>query len=179
MYSTDILKEEHRTIRTVLTLVNSLCTHLETGQTVSPSVLAEVVDFIREFADRLRHGKEEDLLFPAMVAAGIPKEGGPIGVMLYEHEEGRRYVKAMVDALSQKDTAAYIQNARNYTHLLDQHIFKEDNILYPMADRSLSPDQQQELEREYARVEQELDGPARRSQAEELIQRLTADYGNE
>ncbi|NOZ75154.1 MAG: hemerythrin [FCB group bacterium] len=177
MLTTEVLIKEHRTIREMLALLNTICDHLDAGIPVVSSDLRDTVDFIREFADRFHHGKEEDLLFPAMEAAGIPRDGGPIGVMLMEHKEGRKYAQAMAAAIK-FDDSTFVKNARNYTRLLDQHIYKEDNILYPLADRVLSADQQQELEQAYENVDQSLDGPARWSKARELIQRLSDKYGS-
>jgi hemerythrin-like domain-containing protein len=73
----------------------------------------KALDFIRHFADECHHFKEEQVLFPAMEEHGIPKEGGPIGMMLIEHEEGRGYVRDMAAAIalavfgfaSEKDSA--------------------------------------------------------------------------
>lgn len=179
MLSTEILIEEHRTIRKMLTIMNLLCDRLDSGGTYESSDLRDTVDFIREFADQLHHGKEEDLLFPAMEAAGVPREGGPVGVMLMEHEQGRAYVRAMAAALKSDDTATFSKNARNYTRLLDQHIYKEDNILYPLADRVLSTAQQDELEQAYGQVDQSLEGPARNAKARKLIQRLSGKFNPE
>ena len=58
------------------------------------------IGFLKEFADKCHHGKEEGLLFPAMVAAGIPDKGGPIGVMLAEHTQGRQFIRDMEESLS-------------------------------------------------------------------------------
>ncbi len=176
MYSTEILTKEHQTIREMLAVLNTLCDYLAEEKPVATDDLKEAVAFIREFADRFHHGKEEDLLFPAMERAGIPRDGGPIGVMLMEHVRGREYVAAMATAVAKEDFTNFITHARNYTRLLDQHIYKEDNILYPMADRMLSSEQQQELEQAYAKVDETLDGPERWREARELIQRLTVTY---
>lgn len=79
-----------------------------------------------------------------MENAGIPRNGGPIGVMLLEHEEGRRYVKAMNRAVEEYRSGSrnapeeFIENARNYISLLEQHIWKEDNILFNLADQYIA-----------------------------------------
>ncbi|MFQ6604490.1 MAG: hemerythrin domain-containing protein [Fidelibacterota bacterium] len=177
MYSTEILTKEHQTIRQMLGLLNLISEKLDVGESLPEDDLNRAVDFIREFADRYHHGKEEDLLFPALEEAGLPRDGGPVAVMLMEHVQGREFVKAMSDALAQKDYSSFTVNARNYTRLLDQHIYKEDNILYPMADRMLRPEQQTRLEQDYAAVEEKLNGPQRWQEARDLIQSLTDRYG--
>jgi len=105
--------------------------------------LGRFVRFIREFADTNHHGKEEGILFAAMVEAGFPRQAGPIGVMLHEHDEGRRQV-AVLAALAEQatpwspdDRQRLLLAARAYGELLRAHIRKEDSILYPMAEQRL------------------------------------------
>ena len=109
------------------------------------------MEFIKTFADTCHHGKEEDILFVAMENAGIPRDTGPIGVMLREHEMGRSYVRDMSEAVEKYKTSEpmyssqFAENAEKYIELLTQHIDKEDNILYPMADMQLSEEKQRDL----------------------------------
>lgn len=114
------------------------------------------VDFIRNYADAWHHAKEEDLLFPALEEEGMPREGGPIAVMLHEHVLGRTYVRQMAEhldaAVNGNDEARQhvLRFALAYANLLTQHIQKENNILFNMADQILLPEVQARLEREYA-----------------------------
>lgn len=159
--ATDALKEDHRVIEKVLAVLEKLARSpaepLETWD--------KVVDFIRNFADKCHHLKEEKLFFPALEERGIPREGGPIGMMLYEHEEGRAYVRGMVEGLElakedpQAATPALIENAGAYLRLLRQHINKEDEILFEMADEALTSEEQKELLRQFAEHEAKEIGP--------------------
>jgi len=150
--ATEVLKEEHRVIEKVLDALERLAKAAET------SSLAEwdkVIDFARNFADKCHHLKEENLLFPALEERGIPREGGPIGMMLAEHEEGRGYVRAMAAAVASagKDSVDNLQILREtaiaYIRLLRQHIQKEDEVLFQMADEVLSSEEQKTLLREF------------------------------
>ena len=120
-----------------------------------------MVDFFRNFADRCHHAKEEDLLFVRMGERGMPAEGGPIAVMLMEHDEGRRHVKAVAEALTRARSgyASAIASVRgsleSYARLLRAHIDKEDNVLYPMADRLFAAEDQRWLAEAFDRVEAE------------------------
>ena len=141
----ETLMNEHRRIEAALDALDVFTNRLETGGSAPAEDLADFVRFIREFADRMHHGKEENILFEAMVAAGFPKEAGPIAVMLMEHDEGREYVGVLADAADtgtiDGDARSRIASAaRGYTSLLRDHIQKEDNILYQMAKARLSPD---------------------------------------
>jgi hemerythrin-like domain-containing protein len=134
---TQLLSAEHRVIERVLSVVEKLTT-----APVEESLdnWKKALDFIRFFADKCHHLKEEKVLFPALQEHGIPSEGGPIGMMLLEHEEGRGYVKAMVAAVERLQAnesnarESLVTNAKAYMRLLKEHIQKEDDILFRMAD---------------------------------------------
>jgi hemerythrin-like domain-containing protein len=119
----------------------------------------KVVSLIREFADGLHHAKEENLLFPAMVKKGYSTQQGPIAVMLHDHNEGRGYVKGMASGISdyrngdESGLASVYENMQAYIILLRNHISKENNILFRMADSVFSENDQQLLLEEFARVE--------------------------
>ncbi len=153
---TEILKGEHRVIEKVL---NGLGRLAEAPGGTSLEQWAVAIDFLRNFADRCHHLKEEQLLFPALEERGIPREGGPIGMMLTEHEEGRGYVRAMTAALESASgnplgsLATLQRKAIAYIRLLREHIRKEDEVLFHIADSVLSPEEQAELARAFAEHE--------------------------
>lgn len=164
MEATTILSDEHRVIERVLKILDKAADKLESGQPVQPEFFLSAAVFIKGFADGCHHRKEEGVLFPAMEAAGIPRQGGPIGVMLAEHEEGRRLTRQMREA-AEKAAAGevgeginIVKNARLYTRLLHQHIAKEDQVLFPLADRVIPAAAQAQVEQEFERVEQEETG---------------------
>jgi hemerythrin-like domain-containing protein len=158
---TQILSDEHRVIERVLGAVEKLAK----GPVGTLEPWKKALDFIRHFADECHHFKEEKVLFPAIEAHGIPSEGGPIGMMLMEHEEGRSYVRAMFAAISlieAKNEAAkenLLSTAQAYCRLLREHIQKEDEILFRMADEVISADEQKKLSAAFAQHEAEEMGP--------------------
>ena len=176
------LKEEHQAILLMLEVMEAVCKKLETGEDVTIDDLNDMVKFIKDFADKSHHLKEEDLLFPAMEKAGIPGEGGPIGVMLSEHTTGREYVKGLslgIEEYAKGNSNAsnqIIENARNYSSLLSNHIYKEDNILYPMAQLHLSKEQHEELVKEFETVDSEIIGLDKQKELLDILDRLKATY---
>lgn len=178
MKPTEILQEEHKEIRRMLRILGKVSQKLKDGEKVERDVLEKILEFIKVFADKCHHGKEEDLLFPAMEMAGIPREGGPIGVMLFEHNVGREAVKGIKDAMEEfyngKENARkkIVENAEKYIELLDSHIFKEDNILYPMADMHLSEEEQKELLEKFEEVEKNIIGEGKHHSFIELLENL-------
>jgi hemerythrin-like domain-containing protein len=145
------LEAEHRLIERVLAALDKEATGLESGEPVNTMFFAVAVTFVREFADGAHHQKEESILFERMEQLGIPKEGGPIGVMLIEHDEGRaliRTVESSVKAAAGGDAAArqtLIEAAHGFVMLLREHIEKEDGILYPMADHLFDETQKEAI----------------------------------
>ena len=182
MKPTQELMHEHRAIERMLGILSEACDRIEAGEKVDPSHLESAVEFIRVFADKCHHGKEEDLLFPAMVKAGIPKEGGPIGAMLAEHERGRELVRGLAAAIpgyradEPEAKQEVVRNARGYVYLLGPHIHKEDFILYPMADRVLRPAIQDYLSKGFAKVEDEIVGHGVHERFHKLLDELEAFY---
>lgn len=176
------LMDDHQVILRMLRALNGICLCLGAGKTVPLADLDAALDFIRTFADYCHHGKEEDLLFPAMGEAGFPRDGGPIAVMLMEHEQGRAYVKSLAAALERVragDAAAFKDVSRaasGYSSLLAAHIGKEDNILYPMAMDALPEPRWAELKTAFDKVETERMGPKRRAEYMALVDRLLLAY---
>jgi hemerythrin-like domain-containing protein len=182
MKPTEELTEEHKKIKAMLKVLQGVAGRLDAGDKVEVADLENIVDFIRGFADRYHHAKEEDLLFPAMEEAGIPRQGGPTAVMLIEHDMGRKYVKAMAEAIPEfqagngKGAKKFAQNARDFAALLSQHIDKEDNILYLMADASIPEEKQEELKEQFAKANARELSVEKRLDYEKLVGRLAEIY---
>lgn len=155
MRATESLKEEHEIIERLLNVLDTACEKIENNEEVPSGFFEKVLDFIRTFADKCHHGKEEDVLFPAIEKKGIPKEGGPIGMMLEEHGVGRNFVKGLEEAVKRNDNKAIVENARGYVNLLRQHIPKENDILYPMADEVIDEKENEELVEKFEEIEME------------------------
>ena len=161
----DVLEAEHRAIETGLEV-------LERSLRPAPNwqLVAQIVAFVRGYADQFHHAKEEDLLFPRLVERGLPGDTGPIGCMLDEHEEGREYVRSMLLAMEQQDADRLQSAGQAYVALLRQHIAKEDGILFPMARRMLNAGDEKELLQRAAHVAQQLsDAEALRLTLPELM----------
>jgi hemerythrin-like domain-containing protein len=158
---TDILRHEHKVILMVLAAARREADSIGRTGKVDAGRVGKMVEFFRNFADRCHHGKEETLLFAKMEQRGVPREGGPIGMMLMEHDAGRQHVRALAAALPGAErgdrtaATAVREHLLAYADLLEQHIEKEDDCLYPMADNVLTTADQQELAAGFARVETE------------------------
>jgi len=116
------------------------------------------VNLIKNYADGYHHVKEEKLLFPMLVTKGFSNEQGPVAVMLHDHAEGRLFVKGMTETIAliklgnaSAFTRLY-ENMQGYIDLLRAHIGKENNVLFRMADKALSPEEQRALLKSFEAV---------------------------
>jgi hemerythrin-like domain-containing protein len=146
MDAIETLMNDHRLIERAIGALVSFADEVRRKNTDDKAELGRFVTFIREFADAHHHAKEEDVLFAAMVEAGFPRQGGPIAVMLFEHDQGRAFIGELADRSAQlapwsaDDRQAIARAAYGYSNLLRAHIHKEDAILYPMAEQRLAPE---------------------------------------
>jgi hemerythrin-like domain-containing protein len=126
--------------------------------------IARIIEIIRNFADGIHHTKEENLLFTKLGEKGLSPYQGPVAVMLHEHTEGRNYVKGIEENLklykggSSEALAGVRRNMLGYAGLLKNHISKENNILFRMADNVLSETDQASLLAAFKKVEEGGDG---------------------
>jgi len=177
MKATEILIEEHEVIMRVLVAMVKAVKAIDDGNE-NPGFFLDAADFIKGFADGCHHAKEEGALFPAMEAGGIPVQGGPIGMMLAEHAQARVYTRLMRDAAEKwqrGDPSAsrdVISNAVEYVRMLRMHIQKENNILFPMADRAIPLEKQHVLWDEFERIEKEELGEGIHERYEALAEKL-------
>lgn len=143
--ATQDLRNEHDAILHVLEIVDKM---LSTGTQKDDEVFKfgnELVYFLKTFADKCHHGKEENNLFKELENNGVPNEGGPIGVMLQDHQQGREYISLMNKSLESKSLINFKTNAAKYRDLMQSHIAKENNVLFVMADKLLDDAKQDEL----------------------------------
>lgn len=122
------LKSDHQNILRYLDVLELVIDR----STIDHHKVKNFLHFTETFAEP-HHQKEEQVLFPALEKKGIPNEGGPIGMMLIEHTAKREYIAQMREALQKNDNVKLKENAKTIISLLRDHIYKEDNILYPCA----------------------------------------------
>ncbi len=181
MKATEALKNEHQGVKLMLRVLEELSAKIERGETLKQEHLDGILEFLSVFVDTCHHGKEEDFLFPALEAAGVRKQGGPIGVLLEEHEAGRSLVSKIrtASASLSKDPAApnaFSTAAREYAMLLAQHIEKEDNVLFPLAETKLNADMDAELFESFERLEIERIGAGKHESFHKLLEDLEREY---
>ncbi len=167
---TTVLRDEHVLILRALDLLETAAARATGGSHVDDDWWARLVAWLRGFADRNHHHKEERLLFPAMERAGVPAAGGPIGVMLEEHAEGR----ALIVAMETTAGADRVGNVRRYVRLLRAHIDKENDVLFPIADSVIDDTTRLALTRDFSAMADELGRDASLAWAEAELTGIAA-----
>lgn len=174
---------EHEAVRMTLRILERIIEEIDkTAKIPNPEHLEQLFEFFSVFVDKCHHGKEEELLFPALEAVGISREDGPIGVMLNEHQQGRNLVAMMKQALSQYingdvGAARKLKGSANaYIALLNIHIDKENNVLFPMADQHLPENKLAELKNGFDRIETEKIGTGKHEEFHLMLHKLEDAY---
>jgi hemerythrin-like domain-containing protein len=157
MKSVERLMAEHELIERGLSLLEDAIIKIEDGQALPDGFSLWVVGFFQQFADECHHAKEEDVFFPALKQRGILEKGGPIGVMLYEHGLGRAWVSRMREASQTVpfDSRKFVEAAKQYVPLLHEHILKENNVLFRVAEQVMSEADDADVANKFSKVEQE------------------------
>jgi hemerythrin-like domain-containing protein len=177
MKPTEILSAEHRVIEQVLNVLERMTRKAEATGAIEKEPARDAVDFFRMFADKCHHGKEEAQLFPAMEAKGFPRNGGPTGVMMQEHDQGRACVRGMAEAIEKDNVPSFVRNGRSFIELLRQHIQKEDHCLFSMADQAFNADDQAKLLAAFETVERDHMGAGTHEKYLKIANDLADRYG--
>ena len=183
MYCTEVMVKQHANISRMLKVIKEICCGILEGAEIDQKEFAEILDFIRRYADGYHHRREELVLFPEMVdhleevASIIIKHG-----MLVEHDLVRAHVRALDEALklyAQEPKTEYklqiLTEAMAYANRLQQHVEKENNVVYPLADRGLSDDIKNKIDTTVHEMEAE-EGPDFAKGYLALLDRLEKKY---
>lgn len=145
MNSIELMVYEHTNIKRMLKVIRAFCQKLYNKEEVDFADMDKMTDFVKNYADKHHHGKEEQLLFNRMVEhLGPAAQKLVTHGMLVEHDMGRLFMMELKNAIGnyingQKDSVLdIIANAISYTHLLERHIQKEDDLVYKFAEKNLA-----------------------------------------
>lgn len=151
---TQILKEEHESILKVIEALKRECYKIQEGDKLDKNFFQQAVDFVKNYADSFHHAKEEDILFIQMKGHMDELHCNPVEQMLAEHKLGRDYIKKLIEGIKEEKKEKAARSCLGYCELLQDHIFKEDNILYPMADEVFSQKENEYLLDKFKKIEE-------------------------
>ncbi len=170
------LKNEHEAILHVFTILDKMLASTTKSDADNLQFGNELVIFLKIFADKCHHGKEEDILFKELENKGVPNEGGPIGAMLEEHKQGREYIALMNKSLISNDLNNFKKAAIKYRDLLRSHIAKENNVLFTLADKLLDDKKQDDLFEKFEHHEETVVGHGVHEELHSKIHKWEKEY---
>jgi hemerythrin-like domain-containing protein len=177
------LRQEHQVILKVLGCFEIALDRARQSERVAQEAFAPFVEFFQGFADRCHHCKEEDRLFPCLERCGMPRDGGPIAVMIHEHQLGRAHVRAIAECLAAADAGdaaairALLDQGERFLELLRHHIMKEDHVLFEMADQMVQGAERIALTQAYASAEGQAGYTSTFEACRRIAQDLMVKYG--
>ncbi|MBU0480608.1 MAG: PAS domain-containing protein [Proteobacteria bacterium] len=160
----DFLIAEHEMIERAMAVLKKNLEALEEGE-YDLQQIKRALDFLLEFGDKIHNRKEENLLFPLMHERGIPSQGGPLGVMLMEHEAERKLVQQMLmqvdklPSMGDEDLLAFKSEGLEYLTIRAEHIWKENDILYPMARNVMKEGDAEKMLAGFEKINTDVYGP--------------------
>lgn len=174
--ATEALEREHKLINKAVAAMAQIVIQLEFHHAVGSEVLRDLLQFMREFSDQCHHGKEESYFFPYLESKGVPSTGCPLSALKGEHVKSRQLLTELNSAAAayindpERNRLTLIQVLQSLVALYPSHIWKEDYLLFPMADRILAESDQEFLLREFAEAEEDLG-----TNAHERFEKLASD----
>ena len=138
---TTSLRNDHNLIEKVISSMKATVSLLKDGKVIPESILLQTIDFTKNFVDVCHHGKEEETLFPALAQTGIPTKMGPIARMLLEHQITKEIASKIEESskiyFTNGDSEELVRNIEQYIQHVTDHLYKENNRLFMMADARL------------------------------------------
>lgn len=178
----DFLVAEHEMIERGMAVMKSCLEHLDTAVR-EPLQMTRAMDFLLEFGDRIHNRKEESLLFPLMQKRGIPVEGGPLGVMLMEHQAERDLLGAMLQQVKGLKNApdvekeAFRKKGLEYLTIRAEHIWKENDVLYKMGQKVIDEQDNRDLLEGFATIDRETYGHTAREKFQQMLREVEEGSG--
>lgn len=178
--STTSLSRDHDLIEKVIKSMEATVQLLTDGKQIPESILLPVIDFTKNFTDVCHHSKEEKSLFPALEKAGLPSNMGPVAMMLMDHERSREIGTQMEESakeyLSFGNSTKLISDMQLYVEHITEHLWKENNKLFMMAEARLQyVSEQVDKELNEIEVSKLKDLGKSREHYEQLAENLTKD----
>lgn len=182
MHPIEDITKEHGPVKLMLRILEKMNEMIADGMPVAKDDLDRAVVFLREFADKFHHAKEENHLFPIMKENGIREEVELIDMLIEEHAQARVYIANMSAAVDRQEESpaeslrTFLSNSEKYIELLDQHVDKENAVLFTDAHHSLSEDQLARLQEGFENAEKTLLSTGRHDDLLRIVHELHEDY---
>jgi hemerythrin-like domain-containing protein len=178
---TQDLKNEHAGIQIMLRIMEKISGKLKKGEEIPQDHLNRIHEFLKTFADKCHHGKEEGILFPELTKN--PQILPLINQLLGEHKTGRDYIRGIGESLEiyspgSADAIHIAVNMEGYIALLTRHIETENKQLFPIADHQIPEQLKKELVERFEQLEREVIGIGRHEEYHRWLEELSKTYSS-
>jgi DUF438 domain-containing protein len=176
----DFLVAEHEMIERAMAVLRSNLEKIDEA-IKTPLQMQRAIDFLLEFGDKVHNTKEEKFLFPLMEQKGLPVQGGPIGVMLMEHDAERKLLQRMMAELPNLAEATTVARQKfaaegfEYLTIRAEHIWKENDILYAMGRKVFSDEDNVSLLNEFKTLDRQTYGDTARDHYAQMLAEVEKD----
>jgi hemerythrin-like domain-containing protein len=153
---TDHLIQEHRLILRAVYVLQAMADQASDLRMPEAEDVENLLRFFRRFADDHHQGKEEAVLFPALRTGDPAATKGPLGQMIFEHEQERSLVEGLEDALRTRKHEDFAYYGNRMAKILSNHIYKEDNILFDLVEKTITSEVDERLAEEMVHFDQSM-----------------------
>lgn len=182
MTPTENLTKEHKKINELLDIMSKIALKIKSNDVFYPNDVEEIVDYLIIIIDNNHHGKEDGVFYPELISSGIPKETAPLSIINYEHTTAKRYLKdissCVVNCKIGNDFSGELlaDSLTNYVTVTKNHIQREEEIVFPIANEVLSVEKQNEILQRFDEIEQRNISNSFNDHFNKLLNKLKIKY---
>jgi len=182
MTPTENLINEHKKINELLDIMSKIALKIKSKDVFYPNDVEEVVKYLINIIENSHHGKEDDVFYPELISSGIPKETAPLSIINYEHLISVNYLKdissCVVNCKIGNDFSGELlaDSLTNYVIAIKNHIQREEEIVFPIANEVFSIEKQNEILQRFEVIEQKYISNSFNDQFDELLNKFKNKY---
>ena len=160
MKPTDNLIIEHREISELLNIMSIIADNIKSKDVFYPNDVEEIIDYLIIILDKSHQDKEDEVFYPELIMSGVPNDKAPLSIVNYEHTLAKHYLNeissCVVNCKIGNDFSGDLlaDSLTNYVIVIQNHIQREEEIVFPMANEVLSEEKQNEISQKFEDIEQ-------------------------
>jgi hemerythrin-like domain-containing protein len=145
MKATALLLEDHKEIRRVAEILEEIARRAKHGQASEAQDVKTLLAFLESFGDRFHQEREESFLFPSLLRDRGQKNYSKLRRLSFEHERQRYLIQGLRESTLTTNARDLVFCATRLAEVLREHLAEEESALFPLADSTLSPAEDQQL----------------------------------
>jgi len=182
MTPTENLIKEHKEINELLEIMSKIAAKIKSKDVFYPTDVEEIIDYLIIIIDKSHQGKEDEVFYPELMSTGISKETEPLSIINYEHVLAKRYLKeissCVVNCKIGNDFSGDLlaDSLTNYVIVIQNHIKREEEIVFPIANEVFSEEKQHEILQRFEVIDQQNITHSFLERFNKLLNKLKSKY---